>query len=266
MTKSLGYTDIKLPEDSIFKISPSSFAKFISSPHIWYREQVLGEREFTHSTSTVLGTIVHYCCEMVSLNRKVDKDAIEEYVYSQPNVEGYDPDEVIANYPSMAECIVNNYVLQNMKHYFHVESQHFAPLGGGFYAGGTLDVIQGTMDDCMIVDYKTYNSKTKPKSIPQDYKYQLLVYAYILIKNGYNPTRIRLVYVNRHIDGGISEKTNKPLKSYPPEVAELTEVITSEDIEFISSLLELCVDTVCASNLLPELRHIIWHDPRLKEV
>ena len=72
------------------------------------------------------------------------------------------------------------------------------------------------------------------------------------------------MYINRQIDGGISDKTGKPLKSYPPEVTVLTETITQEDLDFIGSLLELCVDTVEASKLHPELTHVIFHDPRLR--
>ena len=82
--------------------------------------------------------------------------------------------------------------------------------------------------------------------------------------NGYNPSRIKLVYINRNIDGGVSEKTGKPLKSYPPTVTVLVEEITNDDIEFISGLLDLCKDTVKASEKYPELCHVIWQDPRLR--
>ena len=97
------------------------------------------------------------------------------------------------------------------------------------------------------------------------YKYQLLTYVWILKALGYNVTRIRLVYVNRAIDGGISEKTGKPLKSYPPEVTILTEEVNSEDMVFIEDQLELCSDSVKASKKHPELCHVIWHDMRNKE-
>ena len=70
--------------------------------------------------------------------------------------------------------------------------------------------------------------------------------------------------MNRNIDGGMSEKTGKPLKSYPPEVTVLVESITEEDIEFIDGLLDLCADSVLAGQEFPELLHVIWNDPRLK--
>ena len=262
MTNPLTYVPASVPEDAKFKISPSAFAKFIQAPHNWYRSEVLKEDPFSHSTSTVIGTIVHYCAEMVSKGEMVDKAAINEYIDDFDLHDDYDPAVVRHQYPMMAEELVNSYVLEHSM--IEAETQHILDIGDGYYAGGTLDRLEGEKDDCMIVDYKTYHSKTKPKTIPAYYKYQLLVYSSILRNSGYNPTRIRLVYINRHIDGGISEKTGKPLKSYPPEVTTLTETITEEDFDFIEGCMELCIDSLLATEKYPELTHIIWHDNRLK--
>lgn len=262
MTNPLAYVPAEVPDDCVFKISPSAFSKFIDSPHSWYASEVLGNKEFSHNTSTVIGTIVHYCAEMVARQEEVNIGDIEEYINSFEIHEDYDPVEVRLQYPSMAETLVNDYVLQH--EFLEVETQHVVELIDKFYAGGTLDRLEGIKEDCMIVDYKSYNSKTKPKVIPSHYRYQLLVYAYILRILGYIPNRIRLVYINRNIDGGISEKTGKPLKSYPPEVTELTETITEEDFDFIEGLLKLSVDSIKATQKHPELTHVIWHDPRLK--
>jgi len=38
------YTDLVLPEDGVFKISPSQIDNFFSSPVVWYKEQVLKEK------------------------------------------------------------------------------------------------------------------------------------------------------------------------------------------------------------------------------
>lgn len=254
-----------LPKDCKINISPSGFAKFIARKHQWYREVILKEDGFMGSTSSVLGTVVHYIAECVGTEVDVDMEAIEEYVESNKGLEDFSADTVNENYEMMATELVNSYVLPNMGNYLEVESVFMASLGNGIYTSGKLDVLEGTKEDCCVVDYKTYSSKSTPKSIPMDYKYQLLVYVFLLIKNGYNPTRIKLVYINRNIDGGLSEKTGKPLKSYPPKVTVLVEEITSGDIEFITGLLELCRDTVQASEEYPELRHVIWADPRLKQ-
>jgi len=262
MTNPLIYQRTPTPEGAVMNFSPSRFSEFITHPHRWFQSQVMGVSSFDYNTSSVLGTIVHYCAEMVAKGEEVDQKMIKEYVLMHEANEDYDPDTVLSQYIGMAEELVNAYVLRN--DYLEVETQHQAEIKNGYFAGGTLDAIQGSKEDCMVVDYKTYNSKTAPKTIPAHYKYQILVYAWVLLKKGYNPTRIRLVYVNRNIDGGVSDKTGKPLKSYPPTVTVITEVITSEDMDFISGLLDLAVDSIEAWKKYPELAHVIFHDPRLK--
>lgn len=259
----LAYSPTPIPPNCHFKFSPSQFSSFIQTPHNWYRNEVLGENEFSHNTSTVIGTCVHYCAEMVSKGEDVDQALIDDYIDSLEIHEDYSPDVVRAQYVGMAEELVNSYVLEHAM--LESEYQVAAEVGQGYAAAGTIDRLEGSKEDCMIVDYKTYHSKTKPKSLQQGYKYQLLVYAWILAQLGYNVTRIRLVYVNRHIEGDISEKTGKKLKSYPPEVTVLTETLTEEDFDFIDGLLDLAIDSVEASKAHPELTHVIFHDPRLKQ-
>lgn len=264
MVNPLDYVSAKVPEDCDFKISPSSFAKFITEPHNWFRQQVQKLDNFEGNTSSVIGTIVHYAAECIAKNETPSLEYINGYIEKMSLIEDVDEEVVRESYEAMAEELVNTYVIPNRNNYLSVETQHCAEVSDKIYAAGTLDVLEGVKTDCMITDYKSYNSKTRPKAIPANYKYQLLVYAYMLMKEGYNPTRIRLVYISRNIDGGLSEKTGKPLKSYPPEVTVLTEVITPEDMAFIGSLLDLCVDTLIAGHDHPELLHVMWHDPRLK--
>lgn len=262
MSNPLAYVTTQIPKDGVFKISPSQFPEFIQRPHNWYRSEVLKEKSFSHNTSTAIGTVVHYCAEKVAKNQDVSQKAIDEYIASLEKHDEYNPKVVTFHYTEMAERLVNDYVLEN--EFLEIETSHCAEVKLGYYAAGKIDALQGTKDDCMVVDYKSYSSKTTPKVIPAHYKYQLLVYVWILLQKGYNPTRIRLVYINRHIEGEISEKTNKQMKSYPPEVTVLTATITEEDIAFIDGLLNLAVDSVEASNAHPELTHVIWHDPRLE--
>jgi RecB family exonuclease len=261
----LDYVSAEVPEGCKVKISPSSFGTFIERPWMWYRQQVLGLDKFEYSTSSVIGTIVHYVAEQVALGNEVSETHIEEYIEKHEENENYCKDTVSSNWYAMAAELVNTYTLPNKRNILEVEKQVSAQLVDGVFPAGTLDLLEGTMEDCMLVDYKTYNSKTKPKAITSVYKYQLLTYVWILRRLGYNVTRIRLVYVNRNIDGGLSEKTGKPLKSYPPEVTELTEIVTEEDLEFIKSQLVLCAETLDATEKHPELTHVIWHDGRLKD-
>jgi ATP-dependent helicase/DNAse subunit B len=259
----LVYVPTPIPEGAIMRFSPSQFSKFVDKPHAWYRSEVLGEEDFTHSTSTVIGTIVHYCAEQVAKNEDVDIQAIDEYIDMLEEHETYSRADVRKFYQEMAETLVTDYVLN--RNFMEVESQHVANVQGNkYYAGGTIDRVEGSKEECMVVDYKTYNSKTKPKVMPAYYKYQLLVYAWVLKQKGYNVTRLRLVYVNRFIDGGVSEKTGNPLKSYPPEVTVITEQIEQADFDFIESQLNLAADTVEFHRENPHLAHIVWHDPRLR--
>jgi hypothetical protein len=262
MSTKLDYVPTPKPTPDAIVFSPSQFSKFIEKPHEWYRTEILGEEGFTGNTSSVIGTIVHYCAEQVALGKEVDKEEIEKYIDSKAPSEEYDPKIVRKCYPEMAETLINNYVLG--REYLDVEKQIMGELCPGYYAGGTVDALEGSMEDTLITDYKTYSSSRKPSSIPAYYKYQLLVYAAIAMANGYNPTRMRLVYVNRPIVGEISPKTGKRFKSYASEVTVLTEVLTTEDFDFIESMLDLAVDSLEASKKHPELTHVIFHDPRIR--
>ena len=259
-----------LPEGA-FRISASGFNGFMGYPHNWFRENVLGEQGFTGNTASVIGTCVHYIAEYVGKGEQPDIEQIEQYItnqetddYGEFNLD-VDVHEVRAQYKIMGETLVNQYVLPNMP--TEVEPFVFYELQPGYFPSGSIDALQGTKDSksTMIIDYKTYNSKTKPRAIPMNYKYQLLIYAYILNKMGYVVDRIRLVYINRYIDGGISEKTSKPLKSYAPEVTVLTESITDEDMDFIESVMNLCVETTQLALEKPELAYLLFRDYRLKE-
>lgn len=264
--KYLTYESAKVPEQCKLKISPSSFGTFISRPWQWYRQQILKLDEFKYSTSSVIGTIVHGVAAAVANGDKVDEADIESYIEQHEENENYCKQTVKDSWYDMAVTLVNEYTIPNKSRILAVEKQVFFELVDGVFPAGTLDLLEGTKEDAILTDYKSYNSKTKPKTMPAEYKYQLLVYVWILRKLGYFVTRIRLVYISRNIDGGISEKTNKPLKSYPPEVTVLTETVADEDLAFIESQLSLCADKIAVTKKQPDIAHVIWHDPRLKVV
>jgi len=258
-------------ETDNFRISASQFSKFIDKPWQWYREQILEEDLFEGSTSSYLGTIVHTGAERVSKGLDFTREDVEEFLSTIDDPE-IDKNEIREQYPLMLKTLINDYVLSNAKVFHEAEPFIAIDLGDGIEVGGSIDRIEiasvGAKPEdntYRIVDYKTYNSKTKPKAIPQHYRYQLLIYAYVYSKKVAPISEVRLVYVNRNIDGGFSEKTGKPLKSYPPEVTVLTEQVTQEDLNFIESMIMLCKETLLASEKHPELLHIIWHDPRLKK-
>lgn len=253
----------ELPEGA-FRISASQFSKFMAKPHEWYRETVLGEEGFTGSTASVLGTCVHYIAEMKGKGLEPDKAEIEQYIINHEDHPDVDTAEVRSQYAQMGMTLVNDYLRHNKN--YRVE-EFVSTQIGNFYPSGSCDAVRGSDDSACIVDYKTYNSKTKPKSIPMNYKYQLLIYAYIYAQIGVQVDRIRLVYVNRSVDGRyISDKTGKACgKIHPPEVTVLTEYITEEDYDFIESVLKLCAETTQLALDKPELAYMLFRDYRLKQ-
>ena len=262
MTHPLEYVPTAKPNPTAFVFSPSQFNKFIDKPWEWYRQIVQKLDQFEGNTASVLGTVVHYCAEQAANRERVDHTMIEDFVCSQ-ELEDYDSDIVMNCYYEMADVLCKEFVLKANP--LMVEGTVMAEVKNNFFVGGTADLLEGTKEDCILTDYKTYSSTTKPKVIPKYYKHQLLCYAFALRKMGYNVTRIRLVYVNRPIIGAISPKTGKQFKSYPSEVTELTEVLTEEDLAFIESMFDLAIDSLEAAKKHPELTHVIFHDNRLKE-
>lgn len=254
-----------LPDDCVFRISPSQIAKFFSHPSVWYRDEILGEKSFTGSTASVLGTIVHAIAESYVKKEATSREEVEAYLtdfVKKRNIMDDPIDlETIRNaYPDMAMTLINDYIKHNMP--TEVEQSIYMKLIDGIYVAGHYDNYTG---DC-VVDYKTHSSATEPKAIPFHYKIQCLAYAYMLRNSGVPIARIRLVYVNRPIDTrSISEKTGKPIgKLTPPRVTELTEVITPEDWELIEHTLTLMAETVILSRSNPELTHLLFKSMKLK--
>lgn len=257
-----------LPE-GYFRISASKFSTFVDKPWQWYREVVLGEEGFTANTSSVIGTICHYCAEMKAQNKEPNIQEIENYIknYSISRIyPDVDTTTVRDSWKQMAMTLVNEYVLPNKNNLEEVEPFVYKELQPGYFPSGSIDRVEKvgiSPQRYRIVDYKTYNSKTKPTSIPMHYKYQLLIYAYIYSKP---VSEIRLVYINRERDERyISSKTGKSCgKIYPPELVVLTEMVTQDDMNFIESLLNLCIDTHKLAVERPDLTYILYRDPRLK--
>jgi len=265
------YNNIEIPNCS-FKISPSSIDKFFKYPSVWYEENILGKKSFTASTSTVLGTIVHAVAQSYAQKLNLGRTEIDAYIDKMAKAQPLGDDPIMKDiikdaYPDMAMALINEYVRHNPS--IEVEQSLFTPVLDDIYVGGTCDALGGTIKDGMIVDFKTHNSKTEPKSIPWGYKIQCLAYAYMYKKcRGIPINRIRLVYVSRPIDDRyISEKTGKPCgKIHPPKVTVLTETITEEDWAMIEDTLQLIAETVkVVTKKHPELIHLLFKSMKLKE-
>lgn len=266
MKSYFSYNDIQIPDCS-FRISPSSIGKFFSAPSVWYRDNILGEKSFTATTSTVLGTIVHASAESYCDGTPITREDIEAYITKMQRSQPITDDPIAVqtirdSYPDMAMTLVNDYVRKNKPTEW--EKPIYAPIIDDIYVGGTCDNRTGDT----IVDYKTYNSATEPKSIPFDYKIQALAYAFMFRYNGIPINRIRLVYVNRPIDTrSISEKTGKPIgKLTPPHITILTEVITPEDWELIENTLMLMALTIQRAREDKSLVPLLFKSMKLKDI
>jgi hypothetical protein len=265
MSKYFEYNDVKIP-NCTFRISPSSIGAFFSYSSVWYKDHILKQKEFIASTSTVLGTIVHAAAESYCDGNPITREQAEEYMLEQAKKIPMDQpmldiEAITAAYPDMAMTLINDYVRGNKPTLY--EDAVYAEVLDDIFVGGSVD--NRTQD--MIVDYKTYNSSTKPKSIPWNYKIQCLAYAYCYRAMGTPINRIRLVYVNRPIDTrSISEKTGKPIgKITPPETTVLTESISPEDWKMVEDTLLLIAESVKLVKEHPEYAHLLFKSMSLKE-
>ncbi|MEE3693883.1 PD-(D/E)XK nuclease family protein [Campylobacter sp. CLAX-22107-21] len=256
------YTDI-IPEDS-FRISPSMISKFSDKKWEWYQSQVLGNTIFEGSTSTVLGTIIHRIAEVCTKfktneEREVLRTEIPNYIESFSNNPEINIAHIKEQYKPMGNALLD---YLNIWGYPDRSEEAIAyKVCDGVYAAGTADAVIGNT----LIDYKTTsNQSVSEYYMPQNYKVQLLAYAWIYRKLGVDIQNIRIIWITNNIVGRVSEKTGKPLKDYPSKVIPVTQVITNDDMEFIESYLKLIAETYLKAKECPELTYLLFSDYRLK--
>jgi len=246
------YTEVILPEDAVFKISPSQIDNFFSNSVVWYKEQVLGQKVFEGSSATHLGTIIHAVAEAYAKSEPTSRDEIEEYLLTVSNPD-VDKNLIRDLYPMMAEALINEYVSNNPP--TEVEYQTLAHVKDGVYVGGTVD--NRTTSECgtfsTITDYKNVSTKPKTDSIPFGYKIQMLAYAYADRERGIDTDRIRLVY------------TVRPTKTLPVRVFVVNHMIQESDWVLIEQTLNLIAESVLAVRNDPSITHLVFKSMNLKQ-
>lgn len=275
-----------LPEGA-FGISPSQLATFFSSPTTWYKEQVLGEKaSFDGNTSSYIGTCVHFIAEEYTKTGTYDKSEIYKYLIKElvsdpSNLPDFNNDEackeylrtnadkpdidvfkILDRFENMGENIIA--YLARVGKPSHAEDLIKAEVKPGYFVSGSCDAYNEATKT--ITDYKTTAMTSIKENIPYNYKLQLLCYAYIYRAMGFRVDKIQIVWITQPDLNRISEKTGKPLKSYPCQVVPVTYLLQEEDWNLIDGILALVAETVATSKDTPDLRHIIWKDYRLKQL
>lgn len=272
-----------VPPD-VFTISPSSLGKFFDEPHTWYREYVLGERSFDQTTSTCLGTIVHFCGEDFILSGKVDRTEIYRYLYSvvcpsnSPEFPSLEPEmlsvleqfshatidvqHILNQFRPMGNALLD-YIRKLPKHAPLVSEQMVAAeVLPGFYVAGSCDLRQGSN----LYDFKTTSALSAPSSISYGYRLQLLAYAYALIKSGTPVSTASIIWITTNQVNRISPDTGKPMKDYPATCSVSKSItIDEQSLEFIESILKLVAETVQFVLANPDKAYIVFRDYRLKQ-
>lgn len=241
------YAEIQLPEDCIFKISPSAISKFFEMPVIWYKEQVLKETQFEGNTASVLGSIIHGLAEQYVKGEKSSRENVEEYLAKYQFNTNVDLEEIRTHYPNMASILINEYVRRNKP--TEVERSLCKEIKDGVYLAGTFDNRTGST----LIDYKSTSTKPKTDKIPWNYYIQLMAYAWLLKQEGTTIDRIRIVWIV------------KPTKTLPVRIFVVNQTIEEKDYQAIEDVLQIISDTILLVKEQPELTYLLFKSMQLKE-
>lgn len=241
------------------RISASSIEDFFSNPRYWFGQLLMGEEGFSHSTATILGTIVHHFAELEFLNEQPDsyEADVEQYLSMYIEDENCEKDVIRSLWETMSSTLLTS--IDRNQPIDSVEQFIFRKLSPGIYIGGTYDRLSissinadPSKNTYTLGDYKT--SGTKPNGINKKYKMQLMVYAWILRELGKHVDSIELHYVVR------------PTKTLPARYFHFKEMIYEEDYLVIEDQIKLIAETIELWNKHPELRYILCKDYRIKSL
>jgi len=255
-----------LPKDA-FRISPSGVEKFFSDKTTWYRENLLGEsKKFTGSTSTLLGTCCHAVAEIIAAakesgvphDRELLDEKISEYIDSYEDDENYDTGKVHGLWKSMAEPLVQEFVLT--ANTISTEEFIYHELLPGYFVGGSYDAITSTAPNDNLLnpvgqltlrDFKT--AASKPSRFTYAYKLQAFTYAYILAQKGIKITDVELCYAVQ------------PTKTMGVRTVHFTLPFDAQAYSFIEGILKLIAESAQCFNNYGDLRYLLAGDYRLKQ-
>ena len=247
-------------------ISPSGASGFFSSTSQWFREFIGQDKGFEGSTASVLGTVVHFYVE--AHLKGYSSDTVNLAVARYHNKMLQEIDDLDIGKVKREAMGMAARVLDHLHHKGLVPlltSEHFSSVcldeDDQVYVAGSIDLHTSNT----IYDIKTTSALNPPKAMPYNYKLQQLIYAWLLKQEGYNITRVVLLYVTCPQINRVSEKTGKPLKDYPTTVSEVVHVVTDEDMLMVDGMMNLICDSIITYDTQPDLRYLIAKDYRLKD-
>ena len=162
-----------------------------------------------------------------------------------------DVNQVMIDYPLVTAEVVNNYIIPQDAKGMQVRCEDLiiAEVLKGVYVGGSCDRLEGDT----VVDYKNVGKLPNQDVIPFNYKIQLLAYAYIYRKKGFEVNNIKLVY-------GV-----KPTKTIPARCICVNEPIDYVADKLINDTLQLIAESVLMVKENPRLAYLIFKSMDFKE-
>lgn len=184
----MGLDYISTEIENKIRISPSSFYLLFDNPAKWYKQTVLKQKD-SPNTNMVLGTLLHNRIERTFSGLPVDETIEEEYInLFNENVE-VNAWDIYEQLNPMWNT-VSEHLLTIEKPIEFEKQLVYEPVNNqDVFISGTFDYR--TNDT--IGDYKT--TSTSMSGIKTHHKLQLLLYAYMLRKNGINIENIEVTYI-----------------------------------------------------------------------
>ena len=253
-----------VPEGHI-RIQASSFLSFFTSTAVWFREKLYGAEGFTGSTSSVLGTCVHFYSsdffdDTGTPKGTIDVEEIERYISTFDASPEIDTAYIREQYPIMGRTLLQWVESHDIK---EVERFLATELQPGIWIGGSVDCLEELYDGSYeIVDYKTVSALTAPKTISGVYLTQLKVYAKLYSQLGYNVTSLKIVYITHNQINRVG-KTGNMLPDKPSVASEVRVEWTPEFDEQITGMAGIAGKILREFHDNPELRPLLAQDFRL---
>ena len=266
-----------LPDDTIFRIQPSSLSAFFDNTSTWYAEKLLREKpRFLTSTSATLGSALHFAAECYIKDKAITPENRQEmYDYimlqSENNPDLVNEVEVRAQLTPMWVQLRSHIDANPVS---IVEPSVYLDILPGIQLGGSIDAIRIlgedqntslTVDDLrgkriQIVDWKTTGALTAPSKISRAYWFQLITYAYIMeTKYGAIVESINNTYITRNNVNRIGS-TGKPIKDYPSTVSTVD--LPYDSSEMVKGIANLIAHSITRFVTTPHDRFLLMQDAR----